>query len=196
MSLKAALLLITFAWIVLSGFVYRSLLVWRQTGINPVVLPKDDSPQGWIGRQFKVLLVTTLLLLGTSTLWTPTPLWPHNSLTLYLEVFGWFLLLTASALMPLAQRQMGAAWRIGFSENERTLLVTHGLFAWSRNPIFLAIRLALLGWFLIQPHTGSLIILVVGEVLLQVQVRLEESHLSEQIGDTYSHYLLQVPRWL
>lgn len=36
----------------------------------------------------------------------------------------------------LAQHAMGASWRIGVDDSERTELVTPGLFGWVRNPIF------------------------------------------------------------
>src|SRR5262245_41788519 len=36
----------------------------------------------------------------------------------------------------LAQSAMGASWRVGVRASERTLLVTTGLFAVVRNPIF------------------------------------------------------------
>ncbi|MFN4252211.1 methyltransferase [Deinococcus sp.] len=81
----------------------------------------------------------------------------------------------ALGLTLVAQVQMGASWRIGL-ERARTALVQSGVFARSRNPIFLAMRLMLLGLFLAAPQAVTLTLLVVGEVLMQVQVRLEEAY--------------------
>lgn len=64
-----------------------------------------------------------------------------------LRVFGWALLLAALAWTLVAQAQMGDSWRIGIDSANSTALVTSGLFAISRNPIFLAMRINLLGLF-------------------------------------------------
>jgi len=187
------LLWLAFCWLAGVGLVYRSWQVWRQSGINPVVLPHDDSAQGWIGRQFRrVLLATTVLML--IQLWWPMPaLWRlHDGL----PTMGWLLLVLACLLMHVAQHQMGQAWRIGFADHERTPLVTHGVFSRSRNPIFLAIRLAMWGWLLIQPSAASLVLCLLADALMQVQVRLEEAHLIRLHGETYQHYQRQVRRWM
>ncbi len=71
-----------------------------------------------------------------------------------------------------------------------------GLFSISRNPIFLATRLALLGFFLVAPNAATLALLAAAEVVIQVQVRLEEKHLLGLHGSAYEQYFSKVPRWL
>ena len=66
----------------------------------------------------------------------------------------------------------------------------------SRNPIFLAMRVNLLGLVLVFPAATTLAILVAGEILMQVQVRLEEEHLRGAHGLTYDDYARRVRRWL
>jgi protein-S-isoprenylcysteine O-methyltransferase Ste14 len=75
-------------------------------------------------------------------------------------------------------------------------LVQHGLFARSRNPIFLSMRMALLGLVLVAPSAATLVLLVAGELLMQVQVRLEEQHLTGLHGERYAAYCHRVRRWL
>ncbi len=98
--------------------------------------------------------------------------------------------------MLVAQAQMGASWRVGIDTACRTELVSFGLFAHSRNPIFLAVRLSMLGLFLVAPNAVTLAILATNEVLALFQVRLEEKHLSEMHGAKYEEYCAQVRRWL
>ena len=109
---------------------------------------------------------------------------------------GWALLLASLAWLLLAQSQMGNSWRIGIDESIRTELVRTGLFSLSRNPIFLAMRVNLFGLFLVLPNAATFALLFAGEVLIQVQVRLEESHLSEFHGEQYLQYCSAVRRWL
>ncbi|MVN88893.1 DUF1295 domain-containing protein [Deinococcus sp. HMF7620] len=184
---------------VLLAFVWRSVLVWRRTGVNPYVLPKDDSAQGYVGSAMRLLLVVLVLTTGAlalmpqaealvgSLLWLTSPV---------LQGVGWLLMVGALGLTLVAQTQMGTSWRIGLDEGARTALVQSGVFARSRNPIFLAMRLMLLGFFLVAPNVLTLTLLVAGDILMQVQVRLEEAYLQGVHGETYAAYRARVPRWL
>jgi protein-S-isoprenylcysteine O-methyltransferase Ste14 len=91
---------------------------------------------------------------------------------------------------------MGESWRIGIDEGHRTPLVRKGVFGYSRNPIFLGMMLTLLGLFLVTPNAVTLLVLGLGVVLIQIQVRLEEEFLSRAHGDDYADYRRDVRRWL
>ncbi|MBZ9715868.1 MULTISPECIES: methyltransferase family protein [Deinococcus] len=196
--LYPALFALTLLYLLLA-FVWRSVLVWRRTGINPYVLPQDDSPQGYVGAAMRLLMAAVLLTTGglaavpqaaelVGTLpWLVSPA---------LQGGGWLLMAAALGLTLVAQAQMGASWRIGLDARARTALVQSGVFARSRNPIFLAMRLMLLGLFLAAPQAVTLTLLVAGEVLMQVQVRLEEAYLHGVHGEAYVAYRARVPRWL
>lgn len=81
-------------------------------------------------------------------------------------------------------------------EQHATALVTHGLFKYSRNPIFLAMRCALFAFTLISPTAPILALTVAAELLMQIQVRMEETHLNQLHGQHYLDYLQRVNRWL
>ena len=106
------------------------------------------------------------------------------------------LLLISLAWTVVAQAQMGASWRIGIDEERRTPLVREGVFGLSRNPIFLGMMLTLLGLFLVIPSAVTLLVLGLGVVLIQIQVRLEEEFLSGAHGRDYEEYRRGVRRWL
>ena len=71
-----------------------------------------------------------------------------------------------------------------------------GVFRFSRNPIFLGMMLTLLGLFLVIPNALTLLTLVMGVVLIQIQVRLEEEFLARTHGEAYIEYKQHVRRWL
>jgi protein-S-isoprenylcysteine O-methyltransferase Ste14 len=96
----------------------------------------------------------------------------------------------------VAQAQMGESWRIGIDEERRTPLVRKGVFGLCRNPIFLGMMLTLLGLFLVTPNAVTLLVLTLGVVLIQIQVRLEEEFLSKTHGEHYAEYRRHVRRWL
>ncbi|MBS1806605.1 MAG: isoprenylcysteine carboxylmethyltransferase family protein [Acidobacteria bacterium] len=111
-------------------------------------------------------------------------------------MLGVVLLLVSFLWILLAQKQMGDSWRIGIDHEVKTPLVREGVFKLSRNPIFLGLRINLLGIFLILPNAVTLTVLVLGDALMQIQVRLEEEYLSRMHGQEYEHYCRQTRRWL
>lgn len=192
------LLLIYFVAFFLLAFIFRSLLVYLQTGINPLVLPRSQDAYGYVGMAFKVLMLACAFVLIALAFYPPAPIWLGSISPLEIPAIkwvGWFALLVSLLWMLVAQAQMGGSWRIGIDSANRTKLVSTGLFSVSRNPIFLATRLALLGFFLVAPNAATLAILAAGEIVIQVQVRLEEQHLLGLHGASYINYCSQVPRW-
>ncbi len=177
---------------------WRSYVVWRKTGVNPYALGRGDNVYDFVGRLFRVTLLACFVSVGLYAFWPAaySVLTPISWLDAALFSFVGTLLLAASLVWVLvAQVQMGASWRIGIDQQVRTELVQQGIFGWSRNPIFLGMRITLLGLFLVLSNALSLTVLVLGEVLMQVQVRLEEAHLAQLHGERYRHYQQKVRRW-
>lgn len=75
-------------------------------------------------------------------------------------------------------------------------LVTRGVFAHSRNPIYLADALMLLGWALWLAQPTALLWLA-GFVawIDRVQIAAEEAALERRFGDAYRAYCARVRRW-
>jgi protein-S-isoprenylcysteine O-methyltransferase Ste14 len=97
----------------------------------------------------------------------------------------------------LAQMAMGASWRIGVDESERTELVTGGVFGLCRNPIYTFMVVAWIGFALLVPTWLSLASIPVGIVAFEVQVRLvEEPHLLRAHGEPYRVWASRVGRFL
>jgi len=180
------------------AFVWRSLIVYRRTGVNPIVLPSSDDTRGYVGRASKFVVLGCAMVVLLITFGSDAPAW----LSAYAAVnsgmaasAGWLLLCVSLLWLLVAQAQMGASWRIGIDAQRSTELVQHGLFSVSRNPIFLAMRVNLLGLFLVFPAAATLALLVAGEILMQVQVRLEEQHLLQLHGQAYAEYCSRIRRW-
>jgi protein-S-isoprenylcysteine O-methyltransferase Ste14 len=180
------------------AFIWRSVAVYRATGIQPILLPDSDDAPGYVGRMFKILLVLCLLHLQLQTMGAQANAWWPSIDPLdqaWLHSLGWIVLALSTLMLLLAQVQMGHSWRIGLDANAPGSLVTQGLFSRSRNPIFLSMRMSLLGQLAVLPNMMTLMLLVCGELLIQIQVRLEEVHLQHIYGDAYASYRAHVPRW-
>ncbi len=193
------LLLATYCLFMVLAFVWPSLRVWRQTGRSPYVLPSTDDAYGFVTRCMKVLVTVLLAYTVSQAIWpgfVPDIALFDATLVPALRVLSWALLAAAIAWTICAQFQMGQSWRIGIDKEVKTPLVTSGLFACSRNPIFLAMRVCLAALALLQPNVITLSLLLMGDLVMQFQVRLEESFLQEQHGDAYAAYCRRVRRWL
>jgi protein-S-isoprenylcysteine O-methyltransferase Ste14 len=181
------------------AFVLKSVLTARRTGRNPLVLPKDDSAYGLIGRYFKITLVILFLYVLVYAFF---PDWHGHLLPLrQLELAavahtGLALLLLSFVWTVIAQAQMKDSWRIGIDTVVKTELVTDGLFSVSRNPIFLGMIVSLAGLFLCTPNAMTAFFLILGYVLIQIQIRLEEEFLAREHGQKYADYRQKVRRLL
>lgn len=184
---------------VAAAFVLPSYRVWKRTGVNPVTFRGADNAHDYIGKLFKIVMAG---LAACAIIYTFVPsfysfLLPVPWLdSLAVRYVGLILLLISLAWTVLAQIQMGNSWRIGIDEEKRTELVETGVFGISRNPIFLGMIVTLAGFFLVIPNALTLLFLVLGFVLIQIQVRLEEEFLTRSHGDKYQEFRKKVRRWL
>lgn len=191
-------LLIFFALFFMAAFFWPTWRLWKRERVKALVLTYDDTAHGLVAKWFRATLISIFVMLaailaGLSASAMGPLDWPYTEVT---RSAGWALLLLSLIWVVAAQAQMGSSWRIGIDGGTRPPLVTTGLFAISRNPIFLGMRASLLGLLLVLPNAFSLAILVAGEILIQVQVRLEEQHLSTVHDAEFRRYRAAVRRWL
>ncbi len=181
------------------AMILPSYRVWKTTGVNPYKLGKSESAHDYIGTLFR-LTIFSVALVVIAFAFLPNlyeyliPISYLSNATL--NTVGQILLIIAVIWVLIAQVHMQKSWRIGIDENVKTELVQTGLFKLSRNPIFLGMRVMLLGLFLVLPSAATLVILFVGDLLIQIQVRLEEEFLTRTHGETYRAYQKQVRRWI
>jgi hypothetical protein len=98
-------------------------------------------------------------------------------------------------LYVLALRDLGTSWRFTIDRERSGELVTTGVFAFSRNPIYLALALLALGVSLAL--FSLLLILLACAALLYFQhlIRREERFLAAHYGEAYRAYCAGVRRW-
>ena len=179
--------------------VLRVALVRRATGINPVKLKADGSVYEVTGRVLKAS-IGTWLMIGLIYAFAPS-VKPWLVPIPYLEteavhLTGLIAAGTAILWIGIGQAQMAASFRMGIDSSEKTALVRHGLFRWSRNPIYLGLLAGLGGFFLVAPNALSFGAFVAGWIGIKIQVRLEEEYLLSKHGDAYREYQSAVRRWI
>ena len=190
-------LIVFYALNLLVGFFIKSFVVWLRTKVNPYVLGKGDDLQGLVALWFRFVMIGLGLYCSLPWLWPDSigalRSWPPHYIQ---QMIGVGILTLSILLMFGSQVSLGDAWRIGIDQNERSELIISGFYKISRNPIFLAMRLQLVGVFLVSPSGLSLLLAGIGELCIQIQVRLEEMYLLRTHGPVYEQYKLRVRRWL
>ena len=75
-------------------------------------------------------------------------------------------------------------------------LVTSGIFAWMRNPMYVALILLLAGVAIALGSDWMLVLLMPAALILHFGVvKREERYLAAKFGETYREYVSKVPRY-
>ena len=109
---------------------------------------------------------------------------------------GFALGLLGDGIFLAAVLCMKASWRAGIPENDRTAMITTGIYAVSRNPAFVGFDLMYIGVLLMycNPLTG--VFTVFASVMLHFQILQEERYLPTVFGESYRAYKATVRRYL
>ena len=91
---------------------------------------------------------------------------------------------------------MKDSWRAGIPDQDRTELVTDGIYAFSRNPAFLGFDLQYIGVMLMFCNLLTGMFTVFAIVMLHLQILQEERHLAAAFGVDYLDYRRHVLRYL
>jgi protein-S-isoprenylcysteine O-methyltransferase Ste14 len=114
----------------------------------------------------------------------------------YTSWAGVILCLAGLILLFLSLVSFGRSFRIGIDQDRPDKLVTTGVFAVSRNPIYVAFWLVLLGQFLLFSNWILLAYLAGATGLFHRQVKREEDFMSRHYGQEYAAYCARVRRYL
>jgi len=182
------------------GFGWRAWVQLRRYGSSGIVLFRSGRPGQHLREALFVVLAVALLAEAALAAVAPrrlpglVPLAPAT--VAVLRATGTVMVLAATALMLAAQLDLGASWRVGIDEGARPGLVTGGLYRYSRNPIYVAMLTALLGFALLLPSWISLGLLVGAGLGIRRHVRDEEAYLARTYGEEYRRYAARVGRFV
>jgi protein-S-isoprenylcysteine O-methyltransferase Ste14 len=101
------------------------------------------------------------------------------------EIVGLALLVGSLALVTVARQQLGDAFSV---EPRATTLVTHGLYARIRNPIYVFALVMLAGLLLYLNRPWLLLLLVPVGIAQAVRARREAKVLEQRFGEAYRAY--------
>lgn len=171
---------------IIAATLWRGVAIRRATGDRPWAFASARGVQRIAGSSFALSVVALLVAAALA---------PAGATS------GWTLpaglvALAGAAIVVVAQVQMGRAWRVGVREGDAPLFVSHGLFAFSRNPIFVGMMLVGLSAAMVAGTWWSWGALALFVASCVVQVRIEEAHLETNFGESYRAYRSHVRQWI
>lgn len=91
---------------------------------------------------------------------------------------------------------MKNSWRVGISKNDKTKLITNGIYKISRNPAFLGFDLMYLGIALLYSNPFTIIFSLFAIIILHLQILEEEKYLEKNFKNEYISYKNKTNRYL
>ena len=149
----------------------------------PLTLRDIDIPPSWLVLHIAAAWVLSLV--------SPQLFGPVG------KMVGQALVLAGLVLMGAAALQMVLARTTVIPRRNPSALVTGGLFAWSRNPIYLADAIILTGAVLWLDTVLALPLIASFVWLIQTRfIRDEEARLTEAFGPEFDLWAARVRRWV
>jgi protein-S-isoprenylcysteine O-methyltransferase Ste14 len=178
--------------VLLLGMVWTRVLLMRRTGIRAMKFGSIDKTDFLIppfaAFYFYVVFAAAFNI--------PTVSRQEFFDSEFIAWLGVLLCLAGLLLLFLSLVAFGKSFRVGIDQDAPDRLVTTGVFAVSRNPIYAGFGLVLLGQFLVFPNWILVIYLVAAVWLFHRQVLREEAYLRRHYGQQYGAYCDRVRRYL
>jgi protein-S-isoprenylcysteine O-methyltransferase Ste14 len=180
----------------------RTIMLRVRRRINPITLRLNK--RGWLGVAEVALFIKVNLWIAAVLAYVLRPTAPFVA-RFYgpqliggsvARAFGGGLIVLGLTLFGLGLIALGDSWRLGVDESGSARLVIGGVYAISRNPIYLFFDLWFVGTFLANGVTLFLVFAILTIANLHYQILEEEKWLAAVHGQAYEAYSSRVPRYL
>lgn len=185
----------------LSLFVGRSIHLWVRRQIRAVTLFWGR----WDARKLLTLglfllvniwaVEVMLAALPTEARLFPAPLYWRLIDFLPAQLLGLGMIVVGFVLFVWSLIDLGTSWRLGIDEETPGELVTGGIYALSRHPIYLFFDLYFAGTFLLNGTLIFLLFALIAGLLLHLQILQEEAFLRRIYGRAYEEYCARTGRY-
>ena len=144
-----------------------------------------------------VIIFPPLLFLITAVLALSTKFFLHTlTLPIFIQQSGYVWLAIGFSFLVTAVRQLNKHKTTVHPDGVTTVIISNGIFRYSRNPIYLSFTLLYIGFILLFNAVAGLVFLLPLLVITQKGIiEREEIYLTEKFGEDYLHYKSNVRRW-
>ncbi|MDR0907922.1 MAG: isoprenylcysteine carboxylmethyltransferase family protein [Rikenellaceae bacterium] len=170
---------------------FGKMLSQRWRGIRTDQIARGTKSPKLFATELTMKIATySTVCVQIASIWLGTTL-PYPAL----RVIGVVLGVAGVVVFGVAVVTMRDSWRAGIPSEDRTGLVTGGIFNVSRNPAFVGFDLVYAGIVAICFNPLLVGISVVSAVMLHLQILREEEYLTATFGKPYTDYITKTRRY-
>ncbi len=185
-QLAAMLILICFY-----TFYLAKIVIQKKQSIRTNQMGKGNKPRKVLILERVMTIATVLtIIVEVISIWTTKAYLPIGFC-----IAGIIIGICAVSIFAVATITMKTSWRVGILE-EKTELITNGIYSISRNPAFVAFDLLYLSICLLFFNIPLLLISLWAAVMLHIQILQEEVHMHSMFGEAYDEYKKHTCRYL
>lgn len=177
-KVTAILILITFYF-----FYFSKIVIQKKQCIKTNQMGIGKKPR-------KVLIIERIMSVATVSSFVVS-VWSifgvKQFLTTELRIVGILLGVMAVIFFAAATITMKNSWRVGIPE-EKTTLITNGIYLWSRNPAFVGFDLLYASMSLLFFNIPLVMVSTWAAIMLHLQILQEEEHMLKMFGAEYEEY--------
>lgn len=176
--------------IVFYAFYISKIIVLKKKSIkaNQMGTGSKEKKVLVIERIMSIATITTIVIELISILLNKT----HN--IIYLKIIGIVIGFIACIFFSLATITMKTSWRVGIPD-EKTSIITNGIYKISRNPAFVGFDLLYISILLMYFNIFLLVISLLSMIMLHLQILQEEKWLKDTFKNEYMDYYKTVYRY-
>ena len=113
----------------------------------------------------------------------------------FIKIVGLALVTIGFIMGLLSLLTMRTSWRVGIKYDQKTALITSGIYRLSRNPYFFSYDILILGYILIYPSLILLLLYIPLVIIFHKMILEEEQYLLAVHNQDYPSYKKKVGRY-
>lgn len=173
------------------AFYLAKIAIQKKQSIRTNQMGKGNKPRKVLILERVMTIATVLtIIVEVISIWTTKAYLPIG-----LRIAGIIIGICAVSIFLVATITMKTSWRVGIPE-EKTELITNGIYSISRNPAFVAFDLLYLSVCLLFFNIPLLLMSLWAAVMLHIQILQEEVHMHGMFGEAYDEYKKHTCRYL
>lgn len=173
------------------GIYIGKMISQRKKGIQTDQIAKGNKEKNVLAIELLMKIATyAVLIIEVISLYLELSLMP-----VAIRVVGIIVGVIGNVIFATAVYTMRDSWRAGIAKEDKTTIITSGIYRYSRNPAFLGFDLTYIGILLIYFNWFLFFFSVFAIIMLHLQILQEEAFLSTVFGQEYRDYKRNVKRY-
>lgn len=175
--------------------IFQGMFVLKNTTLHKKIGKqiRGNNKEATISIVFFAMFIVAALVMSVFK----NPVGETQILSSFLAMIFGLVFLFLNLIVSLASLvNLKDSWRVGVLENQKTELISTGIYRFTRNPYFLSYLLMFSAYTIILQNTILFGLSLIGFLLIHKMILKEEKYLCSVHGSDYTEYKKKVPRYL